>query len=51
MRTPLIVVIHNSTTFSVDLAEQMAHDGVEVPLIMVKCCEVIEKHGITTMGV
>ncbi|KAH9958173.1 hypothetical protein BGW80DRAFT_1465448 [Lactifluus volemus] len=35
----------------VDLAEPMARDGVEVPLIMVKFCEVIEKHGITTMGV
>ncbi|KAI0251408.1 hypothetical protein BJV78DRAFT_1211324 [Lactifluus subvellereus] len=39
------------TTFGVDLAEQMARDGVEVPLIMVKCCEAIEKHGITTVGV
>jgi len=29
----------------------MTRDGVEVPPIMVKCCEVIEKHGITTMGV
>jgi Rho GTPase-activating protein RGD1 len=38
-------------TFGVDLAEQMVRDGVEVPLIMVKCCEAIEKHGITTMGV
>ena len=38
-------------TFGVDLAEQMIRDGVEVPLIMVKCCEAIEKHGITTVGV
>ncbi|KAH9971731.1 GTPase activating protein [Lactifluus volemus] len=41
----------SKATFSVDLAEQMVRDGVEVPLIMVKCCEAIEKHGITTMGV
>lgn len=38
-------------TFGIDLAEQMIRDGVEVPPIMVKCCEAIEKHGITTMGV
>lgn len=38
-------------TFGVDLAEQMIRDGVEVPPIMVKCCEAIEKHGITTVGV
>ncbi|KAI0272746.1 GTPase activating protein [Gloeopeniophorella convolvens] len=38
-------------TFGVDLAEQMARDGVEVPAIMVKCCEAIERHGIQTVGV
>ena len=29
----------------------MARDGVEVPLIMVKCCEAIEKYGISTVGI
>jgi hypothetical protein len=29
----------------------MIRDGVEVPPIMVKCCEAIEKHGIATVGV
>jgi hypothetical protein len=38
-------------TFGVDLAEQMVRDGVEVPPIMVKCCEAIEKYGISTVGV
>jgi hypothetical protein len=38
-------------TFGVDLAEQMARDNVEVPLIMVKCCEAIEKYGIRNQGV
>ncbi|KAN0128775.1 hypothetical protein V8E53_013362 [Lactarius tabidus] len=38
-------------TFGIDLAEQMARDGVEVPPIMVKCCEAIEKYGISTVGV
>jgi len=38
-------------TFGVDLADQMARDNVEVPPIMVKCCEAIEKHGISNQGV
>jgi len=38
-------------TFGVDLAEQMARDCVEVPPIMVKCCEAIEKYGLTTVGI
>ena len=29
----------------------MARDGVEVPPIMVKCCEAIEKYGVSTVGV
>lgn len=29
----------------------MTRDGVEVPPIMVKCCEAIEKYGISTVGV
>src|SRR5258707_14973005 len=45
--------LHDRTKppFGVDLAEQMVRDGVEVPPIMVKCCEAIEKYGITTVGV
>jgi hypothetical protein len=38
-------------TFGVDLAEQMARDCVEVPPIVVKCCEAIEKYGLTTVGI
>ncbi|KZT07421.1 RhoGAP-domain-containing protein [Laetiporus sulphureus 93-53] len=38
-------------TFGVDLAEQMARDDVEVPPIMTKCCEAIEKYGLETTGV
>ena len=38
-------------TFGVDLAEQMVRDNVEVPPIMVKCCEAIERHGISIQGV
>ena len=29
----------------------MVRDGVDVPPIMVKCCEAIEKYGISTVGV
>lgn len=39
------------TTFGVDLAEQMYRDDVDVPPIMVKCCEAIEKYGIDSQGV
>ncbi|KAF9526110.1 GTPase activating protein [Crepidotus variabilis] len=38
-------------TFGVDLAEQMARDNVEVPPIVVKCSEAIEKHGIGSVGI
>ncbi|KAF9442640.1 RhoGAP-domain-containing protein [Macrolepiota fuliginosa MF-IS2] len=38
-------------TFGVDLSEQMARDNVEVPLIMVKCCEAIERYGVTSQGI
>ncbi|KZT25115.1 RhoGAP-domain-containing protein [Neolentinus lepideus HHB14362 ss-1] len=38
-------------TFGVDLAEQMARDNVEVPPIMGKCCEAIEKYGLRSQGI
>ncbi|KAJ3502834.1 hypothetical protein NLJ89_g8709 [Agrocybe chaxingu] len=38
-------------TFGVDLNEQMVRDHVEVPSIMVKCCEAIEKYGIMSQGI
>ena len=38
-------------TFGVDLAEQMTRDNVEVPSIMQKCCEAIEKYGIQSQGI
>jgi len=38
-------------TFCVDLAEQMTRDNVEVPPIMHKCCEAIEKYVICSMGI
>lgn len=39
------------STFGVDLAEQMARDNVELPPIMEKCCQAIEKYGIRSQGI
>ncbi|CAL1715474.1 unnamed protein product [Somion occarium] len=38
-------------TFGVDLAEQLLRDDVDLPLIMVKCCEAIEKYGLHSQGI
>ena len=38
-------------TFGVDLGEQMARDNVEVPPIMEKCCQAIEKYGMHIQGI
>ncbi|KAJ3827235.1 Rho GTPase activation protein [Lentinula raphanica] len=38
-------------TFGIDLSEQMARDDTEVPPIMKKCCEAIEKYGLTLQGI
>jgi hypothetical protein len=38
-------------TFGVDLGEQMTRDDVDVPPIMRKCCEAIEKYGIDSQGI
>ncbi|GAA5878041.1 hypothetical protein JCM8547_005603 [Rhodosporidiobolus lusitaniae] len=38
-------------TFGVDLGEQMARDGVDVPRVLEKCAEAIELHGIESMGI
>ncbi|THH27126.1 hypothetical protein EUX98_g7071 [Antrodiella citrinella] len=39
------------STFGIDLAEQMYRDDVDVPQIMVKCCEAIEKYGVDSQGI
>ncbi|KAI0730966.1 GTPase activating protein [Earliella scabrosa] len=38
-------------TFGVGLAEQMTRDDVDVPPIVVKCCEAIEKYGLDQQGI
>ncbi|KAF5353151.1 hypothetical protein D9758_008738 [Tetrapyrgos nigripes] len=38
-------------TFGVDLGEQMTRDDVDVPPIMRKCCEAIEKYGLESQGI
>ncbi|CCA67488.1 related to GTPase-activating protein beta-chimerin [Serendipita indica DSM 11827] len=40
-----------SGTFGVDLVEQMERDGGEIPRIVVKCCEAIEKYGLDMQGI
>ncbi|KAI0048722.1 RhoGAP-domain-containing protein [Auriscalpium vulgare] len=38
-------------TFGVALGEQMQRDNAEIPPIMVKCCEAIEKYGLYSVGI
>lgn len=38
-------------TFGVDLSEQMARDNVELPAVMEKCCQAIEKYGLRSQGI
>lgn len=45
------IVDKGRPTFGVDLAEQMARDSVEVPPIMEKCCQAIEKYGLQSQGI
>lgn len=38
-------------TFGVDLAQQMTRDNAEVPPIVLKCTQAIEKYGMNSQGV
>ncbi|KAK7060825.1 Rho GTPase-activating protein [Paramarasmius palmivorus] len=38
-------------TFGVDLGEQMGRDDVDVPPVMRKCCDAIEKYGLDSQGI
>jgi RhoGAP domain len=38
-------------TFGVTLSEQVVRDDVEIPQVLMKCCEAIEKHGIREQGI
>lgn len=40
-----------TATFGVGLVEQMERDGVEVPKIVTKCCEAIERYGLDVQGI
>lgn len=46
-----VVVDKGRPTFGVGLAEQMSRDDVEVPPIVRKCCEAIEKYGMASQGI
>ncbi|GAA5912316.1 uncharacterized protein JCM6883_003323 [Sporobolomyces salmoneus] len=41
----------SNPTFGVDLGDQMLRDSVEVPRILEKCCEAIEREGLESMGI
>ncbi|CAG8504023.1 29154_t:CDS:10 [Gigaspora margarita] len=45
MSEQAISIINPKNVFGVDLAEQMRRDGHEVPLILMKCTEAIERNG------
>ncbi|GBE88171.1 hypothetical protein SCP_1204010 [Sparassis crispa] len=49
--TSVHVADRGRPTFGVDLAEQMARDGEDLPPIMVKCCQAIEKYGLQSQGI
>jgi hypothetical protein len=38
-------------TFGVPLGDQMVRDQVEVPKIVVKCCDTVEKYGLDLQGI
>jgi len=38
-------------TFGVPLGDQMARDQVEVPKIVVKCCDAVERYGLELQGI
>ncbi|OCF32411.1 GTPase activating protein [Kwoniella heveanensis CBS 569] len=38
-------------TFGVDLGEQLARDGTEVPKVVEKCAQAIEAYGLESMGI
>ncbi|GJJ11509.1 hypothetical protein Clacol_005742 [Clathrus columnatus] len=40
-----------SPTFGIDLAEQLIRDGVDLPKVMEKCCQTIEKWGLRSKGI
>ncbi|RSH95110.1 hypothetical protein EHS25_000196 [Saitozyma podzolica] len=41
----------SGATFGVDLGEQLARDGVEVPRVVQKCTECIDAYGLDSMGI
>ncbi|BEJ16227.1 hypothetical protein CspHIS471_0508320 [Cutaneotrichosporon sp. HIS471] len=42
---------NSGATFGVDLGDQLARDGAEVPKVVVKCAEAIEAYGLDSVGI
>ncbi|GMK55519.1 hypothetical protein CspeluHIS016_0205750 [Cutaneotrichosporon spelunceum] len=45
------VPANSGATFGVDLGDQLARDGTEVPKVVVKCAEAIEAYGLDSVGI
>ncbi|BEI85216.1 hypothetical protein CcaverHIS002_0506170 [Cutaneotrichosporon cavernicola] len=42
---------NSGATFGVDLGDQLARDGTEVPKVVIKCAEAIEAYGLDSVGI
>lgn len=44
-------VLPSKKTFGIDLTDQMVRDDVEIPVIVEKCCTIIEAQGLDSQGI
>ncbi|KAG4100936.1 RhoGAP-domain-containing protein [Neocallimastix lanati (nom. inval.)] len=51
MQPETYAIIHPKTIFGINLAEQLNRDNLEIPEILVKCANYIEKYGLNTVGI
>jgi len=51
MHPETYAIIHPKSIFGVGLAEQLNRDNMEIPEILTKCANFIERYGLNTVGV
>lgn len=51
MHPETYAIIHPKSIFGVGLAEQLNRDNLEIPEILTKCANFIERYGLNTVGV
>jgi len=51
MQPETYAIIHPKSIFGVNLAEQLTRDNLEIPEILTKCANFIERYGLNTVGV